>query len=179
MDGRAPFLPAGKPACSRMRKWILAEGADACKMQRSIPLEKAMEDILVAYGQNGEALRPEQGYPLRLVIPGWEGNTNVKWLRRLKVTDQPYSLTRDETSRNTPTRCRMAPRARFTFVMEAKSVVTSIGRSKQLAGAGFHEITGLAWSADAAASIEWRSRPDGGSTWQGCRAQRAEAAYWR
>ena len=61
-------------------KWILAEGADACRMQRSVPIEKALDDCIVAYGQNGEALRPEQGYPIRLVIPGWEGNTNVKWL---------------------------------------------------------------------------------------------------
>ena len=78
--------------------WLLAEGADACKMQRSIPMTKAMDDAIVAYGQNGEALRPEQGYPLRLVLPGWEGNTSIKWLRRIKVTDQPH-MTRDETSR--------------------------------------------------------------------------------
>src|SRR5947208_11049700 len=69
--------------------WILAEGADACKLARSIPIAKAMHDVLVAYGQNGEALRPEQGYPLRLIVPGWEGNVNVKWLRRVKVLDQP------------------------------------------------------------------------------------------
>ena len=78
--------------------WVIAEGADACRMERSIPLAKAMDDILVAYGQNGEALRPAQGYPLRLRIPGWEGNTNVKWLHSLKVTDQPY-MARDETSK--------------------------------------------------------------------------------
>ncbi len=70
-------------------KWLLAEGADACKMQRSLPLSKAMDDILVAWGQNGEALRPEQGYPLRLFVPGWEGNVNVKWLRRIEVTGEP------------------------------------------------------------------------------------------
>ena len=81
-------------------KWILAEGADACKMQRSIPLEKAMNDILLAYGQNGEALRPEQGYPLRLLIPGWEGNASVKWLRRVKLIEEPY-MVRDETSKYT------------------------------------------------------------------------------
>jgi sulfane dehydrogenase subunit SoxC len=67
--------------------WVLAEGADPCHMQRSIPLSKVMDDVLVAYGQNGEAIRPEQGYPLRLVVPGWEGNINVKWLRRLKLAD--------------------------------------------------------------------------------------------
>ena len=69
--------------------WIVAEGADAAKMTRSIPLDKAIDDALVAYAQNGEPLRPEQGFPLRLFLPGWEGNANVKWLRRLKVVDQP------------------------------------------------------------------------------------------
>src|SRR5262249_35106738 len=81
-------------------KWILAEGADACRMARSVPMSKAMDDALVVYAQNGEPLRPEQGYPLRLLLPGWEGNTNVKWLRRLKVLDQP-AMTRDETSKYT------------------------------------------------------------------------------
>ena len=77
---------------------MIAEGADACRMMRSIPLAKAMENSLLAYGQNGEAMRPAQGYPLRLINPGWEGNTNVKWLHSLKLTDQPY-MARDETSR--------------------------------------------------------------------------------
>jgi sulfane dehydrogenase subunit SoxC len=70
-------------------RWVVAEGADACRMSRSVPLEKALDDALVAYGQNREAIRPEQGYPLRLVVPGWEGNINIKWLRRLQVLDQP------------------------------------------------------------------------------------------
>ena len=78
--------------------WVIAEGADACRMMRSIPLAKAMENSLLAYGQNGEAMRPAQGYPLRLINPGWEGNTNVKWLHSLKLTDQPY-MARDETSK--------------------------------------------------------------------------------
>src|SRR5437870_10315896 len=80
--------------------WVIAEGADACRMERSIPLAKAMDNILLAYGHNGEAIRPAQGYPLRLIIPGWEGNTNVKWLQRLGVTDQPY-VARDATSKCT------------------------------------------------------------------------------
>ena len=124
--------------------WLLAEGADACKMQRSVPMEKAMRDAIVAYGQNGEALRPEQGYPLRLVLPGWEGNTNVKWLRRIKVCDQPH-MTRDETSRYTD----LLPDGRsrqFSFVMEVKSVITSPSGRQRLAQPGFHEIRGLAWS---------------------------------
>ncbi len=102
--------------------WILAEGADACGNERSLPMAKAMEDILVAYGQNGEALRPENGYPLRLVVPGWEGNVNVKWLRRLTLTDRPY-MTRIETVDHTGLMPGGKAR-RFMFVMDAKSVIT-------------------------------------------------------
>lgn len=83
-----------KPGAS----WVIAEGADACRMMRSIPIAKALDNSMLAYGQNGEAMRPAQGYPLRLVNPGWEGNANVKWLSSLKVTDQPY-MARDETSK--------------------------------------------------------------------------------
>ncbi len=75
--------------------WVLAEGRDAAMMSRSIPLEKAMDDAMLAYGQNGEAIRPEQGYPLRLALPGWEGNAQVKWLRRIEVSDRP-TMTRDD-----------------------------------------------------------------------------------
>jgi sulfane dehydrogenase subunit SoxC len=132
-------------------------------MQRSIPIEKAMDDIIVAYGQNGEALRPEQGYPLRLVIPGWEGNSNVKWLRRLKVVDQPY-MTRDETAKYTDPMPDGTAR-QFTFVMEAKSVVTFPSGGQKLAGAGFHEITGLAWSGRGRIERVEVST-DGGTTWQ-------------
>ena len=77
-------------------KWIMAEGGDAAAMNRSIPISKALDDCIVAYRMNGEMLRPEQGYPVRLVVPGWEGNVWVKWLRRLKVGDQPW-FTREET----------------------------------------------------------------------------------
>src|SRR5438093_13768479 len=71
-------------------RWIVAEGSDANKYTMSIPLAKAMDDILVAYAQNGEPVRPQQGYPLRLVVPGWEAIRSVKWLSRIKVVDQPY-----------------------------------------------------------------------------------------
>ena len=81
-------------------KWLLAEGADASGMTRSIPMEKALDDCLVAWKMNGEALRPEQGYPLRLVVPGWEGNMWIKWLRRLEVGDEPWHH-REETSKYT------------------------------------------------------------------------------
>ena len=144
-------------------KWILAEGADACKMQRSVPIAKAMDDIIVAYGQNGEALRPEQGYPLRLVIPGWEGNANVKWLRRIKVADQPY-MTRDETAKYSDSMPDGSAR-QFTFMMEAKSVVTFPSGGQKLAGAGFYEITGLAWSGRGRIERVEVST-DGGAAWQ-------------
>jgi sulfane dehydrogenase subunit SoxC len=125
-------------------RWLLAEGADACRLARSLPLGKALDDVLVAYGQNGEALRPEQGYPLRLVVPGWEGNVNIKWLRRLHVVDQPL-MTRDEAAYYTDLLPDGRAR-RFTFLMEAKSVITRPSGGQKLDGRGFHEITGLAWS---------------------------------
>ncbi|HZT28944.1 MAG TPA: sulfite dehydrogenase [Bryobacteraceae bacterium] len=125
-------------------KWLICEGADACKMQRSLPLDKAMQDTLVAWGQNGEALRPEQGYPLRLVVPGWEGNISVKWLRRIKVTGQPY-MVRDETSHYTDLMPDGTARI-FTFVMDAKSLITFPSGGQRLNGPGSYEVTGLAWS---------------------------------
>ncbi|WP_417566558.1 sulfite dehydrogenase [Marinobacter sp.] len=124
--------------------WILAEGADAAAMTRSIPMEKAMDDALVAYSQNGEALRPEQGYPLRLILPGFEGNTQIKWLRRLEVSDAPY-MTREETSKYTDLMPDGSAR-QFTFVMEAKSVITFPSAGHTLPEKGFYEIRGLAWS---------------------------------
>jgi sulfane dehydrogenase subunit SoxC len=129
-----------KPAA----KWVIAEGVDASRHSRSIPLVKALDDVIVAYGQNGEAVRPEQGYPLRLVVPGWEGNMNVKWLHRLQVTDQP-AMSRDEAASYTdllPT----GKARRFTFEMESNSVITRPSGQQQLESHGFHEISGVAWS---------------------------------
>src|SRR5581483_11182894 len=102
--------------------WVLAEGADAAVMTRSIPMEKMLKDALIVYGQNGEAIRPEQGYPLRLVLPGYEGNTHIKWLRRLEVSDKPF-MTREETSKYTDLLAGGKAR-QFSFDMEAKSVIT-------------------------------------------------------
>jgi sulfane dehydrogenase subunit SoxC len=143
-------------------KWFAAEGADACRMVRSVPIEKAWDDALVAYGQNGEALRPEQGYPLRLLLPGWEGNASVKWLRQIKVVDVPV-MARDETSKYTDLlpdgRARM-----FTFMMEAKSLITRPSAGQKLDAPGFHEISGLAWSGQGAITRVEVST-DGGTTW--------------
>jgi sulfane dehydrogenase subunit SoxC len=137
-------------------RWFIAEGADAARMNRSIPLEKAWDDALIAYGQNGEALRPEQGYPMRLLLPGWEGNTNIKWLHVIKVTDKPYQ-TRQETARYTDLVCQDgACHARqFTFVMDAKSVITSPSAQYPLPR-GFVEIRGLAWSGRGKIVFPWQ-----------------------
>ena len=128
----------------RGASWILAEGADGAAMSRSIPLEKALDDTLVVYAQNGEALRPEQGYPVRLLNPGWEGNTSVKWLRRLEIGDQPWHH-REETSKYTD----LMPDGRsrqFTFVQETNSVITFPCPEKPLRARGRYEVEGLAWS---------------------------------
>lgn len=143
-------------------RWIVAEGADASKMSRSIPLEKALDDVLVAYGQNGEALRPEQGHPLRLVVPGWEGNINIKWVDRIMVTDEPF-MTREESAIYTD--LLLDGKARwFTFVMEAKSVITHPSGEQVLDGRGFYEISGLAWSGRGRITRVEVST-DAGKTW--------------
>jgi len=124
--------------------WFLAEGEDAAVMTRSIPLDKAWDDALIAYGQNGEALRPEQGYPARLLLPGWEGNTNVKWIRRIELADQPF-MTREETSKYTDPLADGTAR-QFSFVMDAKSIITFPAYPVTLPDTGWWEISGIAWS---------------------------------
>ena len=124
--------------------WVLAEGADGAVMTRSLPLEKMMRDAILAYGQNGEAIRPEQGYPLRLVLPGYEGNTHIKWLRRLQISDKPF-MTREETSKYTDLTATGIAR-QFVFPMQAKSVITFPSGDMKLPGPGCYEIGGLAWS---------------------------------
>jgi sulfane dehydrogenase subunit SoxC len=124
--------------------WVLAEGADAAAMSRSVPLAKIMDDAIVALYQNGERLRPENGYPLRLFLPGWEGNMSVKWLRRLKVVKAPV-MTRDETSHYTDVLLD-GKALILTYPMEVKSVITSPSTGLALKGPGLYEITGLAWS---------------------------------
>jgi sulfane dehydrogenase subunit SoxC len=143
--------------------WLLAEGGDATGNERSLPMAKAMGDILVAWGQNGEALRPENGYPLRLIVPGWEGNVSVKWLRRLTVTDRPY-MTRIEAVDHTSLLPDGKAR-RFMFVMDAKSVITFPSGGQKLPGRGVYEITGLAWSGRGRVRRVEVST-DGGKTWR-------------
>jgi sulfane dehydrogenase subunit SoxC len=124
--------------------WFLAESMDAAVLARSIPIEKAMDDALIAYGQNGEPLRPEQGYPVRLFLPGWEGSASVKWLRRLELASEPFMM-REETSKYTDPLPDGTAR-QFSFVMDAKSIITEPGFPQKLSGPGWREIRGIAWS---------------------------------
>jgi sulfane dehydrogenase subunit SoxC len=148
-------------------KWVFVEGADASSNGRSIPMEKALDDCLVAFKANGEALRKEHGYPVRLVVPGWEGNMWVKWLRRIEVGDQPWE-TREETSKYTDTMADGSAR-KWTWVMDAKSVITSPSPQMPIAhGTGPVVITGLAWSGRG--SIKRVDvTVDGGKTWHEAR----------
>jgi sulfane dehydrogenase subunit SoxC len=142
--------------------WMLAEGSDAAAMTRSIPLETMLNEAVLCYGQNGEALRPEQGYPLRLLLPGWEGNACIKWLRRLKLGAQPF-MTREETSHYTDLMPDGKAR-QFTMVMEAKSVITSPSGGHRIVP-GFVEIRGLAWSGRGRITKVDVST-DGGTSWE-------------
>ncbi len=144
-------------------KWVLFEGADGASHARSIPIEKVMADTLLVYGQNGERLRPEQGYPLRVLIPGWEGNVSVKWLRRIKVSDQPWHL-RSETARYTDPMPEGKWR-QFSFVMECKSVITRPSGGMRLNGPGIYPIEGFAWSGNGTIR-HVDITLDGGKSWR-------------
>lgn len=142
--------------------WVLAEGGDAAVMTRSVPMAKMLDDALVVYAQNGEALRPGNGYPVRLLLPGWEGNASVKWLRRLEVIDRPV-MSREETSKYTDPLPGGTSR-QFSFVMDVKSLITSPSYPGQLPGRGWHAIRGLAWSGRGRVSRVEVST-DGGRRW--------------
>ena len=148
--------------------WLLAEGSDAAALTRSVPLTgEVLADAIICYGQNGEALRPEQGYPVRLLLPGFEGNMNVKWLRRLKVGRAPF-MTRWETAKYTD----LMPDGsayQFSLVMEAKSLITSPSGGEQIRP-GFHEIRGLAWSGRGRI-VNVEVSVDGGRTWSSAELQ--------
>jgi len=143
-------------------KWVLAEGADASGMSRSVPIEKALDDALVALYQNGERLRPSNGYPIRLLLPGFEGNMQVKWLRRLKLTNAPV-MTKDETSKYT----LLTPDGialQFVFPMETKSVITQPSPGLAMKEPGLYEISGLAWSGYGKID-KVEVSADGGASW--------------
>ena len=142
--------------------WVLAEGGDAAGMSRSVPLAKAMDDALIALYQNGERIRPSNGYPMRLLLPGYEGNMQVKWLRRLKLVERPV-MTRDETAKYTLLRPDGSA-LQFVFAMETKSVITQPSPELSLKEPGLYEISGLAWSgAGRIAKVDVSA--DGGRSW--------------
>jgi sulfane dehydrogenase subunit SoxC len=142
--------------------WVLAEGADAASMSRSFPLGKAMDDALVCLYQNGERVRPSNGYPIRLLLPGFEGNMNVKWLRRIKVTAQP-TMTKDETSKYTIL-LQDGKAWQFVFPLEVKSIITRPSPGLGLKQPGFAEISGLAWSGNGRIR-QVEVSADGGQSW--------------
>lgn len=143
--------------------WIIAEGADPSKHSKSIPLAKALDDVLVAYGQNGEPVRPEQGYPLRLIVPGWQGINNVKWLRRIDVVDEPYMAYMESVVYPS---LKLDGKSRwFELELGPKSVITRPSGGDHLPGSGYYEITGLAWSGGGMVrKVEVST--DGGRTWK-------------
>ena len=147
----------------RSAKWVLAEGGDAALLSRSIPMEKMLGDALIAYAQNGEPVRAANGYPARLVLPGYEGNMCIKWLRRLKVINEP-NMSRDETVKYTDPLPDGTSR-QFSFVMDAKSIITAPAYPERLNEAGWWPITGLAWTGRGSITRVDVS-VDGGRTWE-------------
>ena len=149
-------------------RWFLAEGSDAAVMTRSVPMGKAWDDAMIVYAQNGEPIRPENGYPARLFLPGWEGNAHVKWLRRLELADRPF-FTREETSKYSDPlpggKARM-----FSFDMDAKSIITFPAYPQRLDDRGWWEIRGIAWTGRGKiARVELSA--DGGRTWEDAELQ--------
>lgn len=150
--------------------WALAEGSDGAAMTRSIPVEKLMDDAMIAFIQNGEPIRPEQGYPFRLLLPGWEGNSQIKWLRRLEFWTEPFQ-TKEETRHYTDVLDDGTVR-QFTFVMEAKGLITWPSAGKPIPAPGFWEISGMAWSGRGRVERVEVS-VDGGDTWEDARLEGA------
>ncbi|HET9832248.1 MAG TPA: sulfite dehydrogenase [Vicinamibacterales bacterium] len=145
--------------------WIVAEGAEEVKGASSLPLGKALDDCFVAYGMNGEAIRPQQGFPLRLIVPGFEGIHQIKYLRRIKVVDR-YYMTYDDYGHIQPD----ARAASLTNQIGPKSVITFPSGGQQLMGPGFYQISGLAWSGGGAVRKVDIST-DGGQTWHEAQIQ--------
>ena len=156
-------------ADARRGRYVLAEGADGSGMTRTIPMEMIESgEVLLAYGMNGEMLRPENGYPLRLVVPGVQGVSWVKWLRRIEVGDRPWD-TKDETLHYVD----LMPDGRqrqYSSIQEAKSVITSPSGGQILLDRGYHTISGLAWSGRGRIKRVDVS-VDGGNHWRTARLQ--------
>jgi sulfane dehydrogenase subunit SoxC len=150
--------------------WLVYEGADPGKFTHTLPLGKAMDDCLVAYGQNGESVRVEQGYPIRMVVPGWEAPFSVKYLNHIKVVDQPYH-TWNESMNHSVVRADVGNKARwYHFQWATKSVITSPSGGQKIPGRGYVQITGLAWSGGGAIrKVEVST--DGGRNWKEAKLQ--------
>lgn len=149
-------------------KFVLAEGADGSGMTRTIAMERALDDVIVAWGQNGEMLRPENGYPLRLVVPGVQGVSWVKWLRRIEVGDAPFGA-KDETMHYVDLMPDGLHR-QYTSIQEAKSVITSPSGGQVIVEKGFLNVTGLAWSGRGRVKRVDVSF-DGGRSWRTARLE--------
>ena len=149
-------------------KFVLAEGSDGSSMTRTIAIDRALDDVLVVWGMNGEMLRPENGYPLRLVVPGVQGVSSVKWLRRIEVGDQKWG-TKDESVHYVDLMPDGIHR-QYTSVQECKSVVTTPSGGQVLLDKGFYNITGLAWSGRGKITKVDVS-VDGGNTWKAARLE--------
>lgn len=147
-------------------KYIMAEGADGSGQNRTVDIDRAMDDCLVVYGQNGEMLRPEQGYPLRLLVPGCQGVSSIKYLRRIEVGDMRWSA-KDESSGYADLMPDGMMR-QYTSIQEAKSVITSPSGGQKLLSQGYYNISGLAWSGRGKiAKVD--VSVDGGNTWKEAR----------
>src|ERR1700676_4039659 len=150
--------------------WLVSEGADAGKFTHTLPLGKAMDDVIVAYGQNGEPVRPEQGYPMRLVVPGWEGPFSVKYLNHIKVVDQPFHAWHESMNHSIP-RADLGGKSRwYHFQWAPKSVITRPSAGMKIPGRGYVEITGLDWSGGGAIT-KVEVSTDGGKTWKEAKIQ--------
>lgn len=146
----------------REAAWLIAEGSDALAPHRSVPLRKALDDAMIALYQNGERIMPSNGYPMRLLLPGWEGNMQVKWLRRIELIDQPAMSIYEAR-----TYTQLLPGGKaymFHFLQEVKSFITRPSAGVDLGGPGFYEVSGIAYSATGRISRVQVSA-DGGQTW--------------
>jgi len=154
----------------REASWLVSEGADPGKFSHTLPLSKALDDVFVAYGQNGEPLRVEQGYPIRLIVPGWEAPFSIKYLRHIKLVDQPYH-TWNESMNHSIARADLDGKSRWHhFEWAAKSVITRPSGGMKLPRQGYVQITGLAWSGGGAVS-KVEVSTDGGKSWKEAKLQ--------
>ena len=150
--------------------WLVYEGADPGKFSHTLPLAKALDDVFVAYGQNGEPVRVEQGYPIRMIVPGWEGPFSVKYLKHIKVVDQPYMAWNEAMNHSIP-RADLGGKSRwYHFQWATKSVITRPSAGLEALRKGYVQITGLAWSGGGAIK-KVEVSTDGGRTWKDAKLQ--------